>query len=244
MEEYDQIEKYIKAELSEAEKIAFEKRLAFDSSLAEKLAAYRKDEILIKAAAREKLRKNAQDAYDNNERTKHNRPIIYQRLSVAASILILIIGGFWYFNRSIPISSEELFTQYFEMPSAPSVRNGNLDSLQLWAVSLSNYRSGNYENAIESLRELMTDSSFIQIESAKLLLGASHLSIGDNERAIEVFRSINPNSSLKQDADWYSSLALLKSGKIEEAKKLFTDLTNQAKFFKKKEAQEILDSLE
>ena len=240
MNQYDNIEKYALGELSPEEKNVFEKQLSTDKKLVEELAAYRKNELAIKAAARKQLRKTAGTAYAKIN--QNNRVVIMRRLAVAAGFLIMVAAGVWWMNQNND-SSEELYAQYFEMPAPPSVRNGNATLNPKWELSINIYGEGRYEFAIPIFQELLVDENFNQKETVKLLLGTSLLYEGEFDEAIKIFNQINEKSTFRQDAEWYTALVYLKSGNRNEAKNLFENISNQKRHYKKLEAKEFLKSL-
>ncbi len=243
MENYDKLEQYILGELSADERIFFEKELSTNKSLAEELATHRKNEIVIKAAARHQLRKAVGSAYEGTAMRQHRRITMMRRLAVAAGFALFVTAGFWWLNNGPGKNSpDQLFAQYFEMPTAPAVRNGDLVIPQNWRQALDFYVKQDFQSAIPILQEFSNDENFEQKEIAKLLLGASLLSSGNAQAAIPVFEKISRSSSFYADAEWYRALALFKSGKRMEAKAAFEAIAGEKRHFKNKEAILFLES--
>lgn len=237
MEHQEKIEKYIQGKLTTDQLLAFEKELAADSQLASLLADHRKSEIAIKAAARQQLREASQTAYDNLSKLQHQRVLMMRRLAIAASFTLLLAAGFWWLNSGAGKNTpEELFAQYFEMPAAPSVRNGNEQTNTKWQRAVDFYAKQEFQSAIPLFQELLLDGSFDQKESVKLLLAASLISENQPTEALEIIDEINTDSSFKEDAEWYRALAFMKDNKIEEAKKALENIANKKHHFKKSEA--------
>lgn len=239
----ENIEKYVRGELSPEEKNAFEKKLATDEKSVEELAVHRKNMLAIKAAVRQKLRGEVGAAYSAiNQKT--GRRILFRRvMAVAAGIVMLIAAGIiWMNGSSGKIAPGALYAKHFEMPAAPSVRNGMQQVNPKWQNAVDFFAGGKYKSAIPLLQELLTDESFGQRETAKLLLGTCLLSEGDTNGAIEILDQITPESTYQQDAEWYHALALLKGGNLGEAKQAFEKIAAQERHFKKKESKDILEA--
>jgi hypothetical protein len=243
MEHHDKIEQYVQGQLSPTERLAFERELASNRQLSEALAAYRKSELVIKAAARQQLRSKAAEAFANQARPA-GRTVLLQRLAVAASVALLLAAGLWWMKADGgQPSSEQLFAQYYELPPPPTVRSGLLLSGSPWEDAIEAYSKQDYQTAIPRFRELISDPDFQLKETARLLLGLSLLSSGAAEESVAVFGEISTSSSLRQDAEWYGALALLKIGKAAQAKVAFEQIATKERHFKKKEAAAILEQL-
>ncbi len=243
MNHYDKIEQYFQGQLSPTERLAFEQELANDRQLSEALASYRTSELAIKAAARQQLRSKAAEAFANQTRPA-GRTVLFQRLAVAAGVALLLAAGFWWINADGgQPSSEQLFAQYYELPPPPTVRSGLLLSGSPWEDAIEAYSKQDYQTAIPRFRELISVPDFQLKETARLLLGLSLLSSGAAEESVSVFGEISTTSSLRQDAEWYGALALLKVGKAAQAKAAFEQIATQERHFKKNEAAAILEQL-
>lgn len=237
MEHYDKVEKYARGKLSSEEKAVFEKRLETDEKLMEELTAYRKNELVIKAAARQKIRQEVSTAYV--EKNKNYRIFTMHRMAIAASFLILLAAGLWWSNQNNK-TPDKLYSEYFEIPAPPSVRNGNTAVNPKWKTAIDAYAENHFSTAIPIFEELLLDEDFNQKGTIKLLLGASFLKEEKYEEALYILNQINPSSTFIQDAEWYRALALLKMGNKKDAKKAFEHIVKQKRHFKKEEAEAVL----
>lgn len=235
MENIEKIERYLKGELSSSEKMEFEKRLASDKTLAEELAAFRQDELIIKSAVKRQLKVTAENALRNRKEKSVNRIIMMRKIAVAAGFALIVAIGIWWLNgTSGQDSTEQLVVQYFEMPIPPSVRDGNANVDEKWRQGVTYFKENKFENAIPVFKELILDENFDQRENAKLLLGSSLLATGKFDEAIIVFSEISDASSFKQDAEWYTAIALFKAGNISASKLAFEKIAAQKKHYKKR----------
>lgn len=242
MKDEQNVEKYVRGELSAEEKKAFENKLKNDPALAQELASFRKDELIIKSAARKKIRDDAQIAFEKSNKKSGKRVVMLRRIAVAAGFLLIIVGGLWWMNSPTNVSSpDQLYAQHFTLPPSPALRSGgDAATDQKWEQAISFYSENNLTAAIPVFRELLTDEFFTKKETAKLLLATSLMAKENYGKALEVLKGINPESSYKEDAEWYQALALFKLGKTDEAKNAFYEIASKSKHYKKEEAGEFL----
>lgn len=234
-EEY--IERYLRNELSEAEREAFEQKLAKDRNLRTELRLQQDITAGIDLFGAEGLKRQLQQSEEpttvtkslpvnpvepSSKPTKAVRPL-YFFLATAASFA-LVLTAFWLLNPAA--SSQELYTAYFEpYPNVinPIERSGG-DPADVAPADVAPtkagqamyyYEQGNYEQAI---------SLFAQVpaieEAYQFYWGVSYLGA---EQAREAEITLEPllfsaSGVFYEPALWYTSLAQIQSEQIEVAK--------------------------
>ena len=192
---------YLDSALSERERQDFEDQLKKDSELHELYKAYQQSVDLIKE---EGLRQELEQIVTQNEGRSHSvklRPTL--PYAVAASIAgLLLLGYLFWPGRDNPT---ELFTAYYEpYPNIYQTRTAETSNL---ASALVAYNSGNYEQALLSLNDLIE-----QNDGVHFYRSMCYLSLNQPEEALLSFNNLSKTTIFNEQVQWYSALAyLLKS---------------------------------
>lgn len=255
------IQQYLAGELSQEGKIAFEARLQTDETLASEVALYRSITASMQEPDIEDLEEKLQVILKSQpeKRSSSKYRTLITRLSIAASILIILTVG-WYFTKQggDVLSNRDLLAEYVDVPAGlieeDQVRSTGSgveptnEITKSWEKIDAYYQQENYTEALQEftfLREL--DPTF-QLHSRSRYFynqGILQMKLGVFSAAEQSFVEVSSNQLITQ-AKWNRALALLQlEGKQVEAVALFKSIQSDPLFNeeKQKQATEILNQL-
>ncbi|MEM7373833.1 MAG: hypothetical protein AAF587_34740 [Bacteroidota bacterium] len=240
----DQVQKYLANELSEEERLAFEKRFSEEPEFAKEARALLQVEQLILADSMQ-MRKEAFLREFPQER-KQEGPIRFLswQMSIAASIVILFIGaGVWvWLKQSSAMTSEQLFAAHYEPLRVYTERSGSPDdSLLKGAHRL--FHEGKYQASLLEYQKVLLRKNAIDSTQALLFSGFSHMELGQGQQALEYFQMIQSAGAIAH-ADWYSALAHLQMGNEAEARDALTQILGYQDHYYHTQAKELLQKLQ
>lgn len=191
-----------------------------------------------KQAYKEQLLKE----WDSWEMTQKSRRIpLWQRISIAASIALLIGLGIYFFKPSSQATPEELFAMHYEHPEASSIRElSNSDSILILANH--SYIQGDFNKAVQ-LYEALLQSPTQASDEVHFYLGISYLRENRADAAIEQFSHL-ASARFQASGQWYHILALLQQGRVEQVKQACQVLLQTGKHPYQKQVKELLEDLE
>ena len=238
------LERYFDAELNEEEKNYFASRVEHDKDFN---ALVHREKIIIGAIRNQGLLDNLAYLKSIEEKIEGNHSIPFSsnfktwHYYSAAAVIVLLIGVKFLF----PIqqqSSEELFTSYFKAyPNMfePILRGTDVATQRTEAFQA--YEQGNYEKASLLFTELLKEDKEPGI---LLLLSNSNLMRGQVAEAQKnLVTLIEESDELDIQAKWYLSLAYLKSGDKEKARKILRELGGTEISYASK-AKELLEKVD
>ena len=228
-EEFERIEIYLNNQLTPNEKLAFEKAIQEDPSLAKKVDEVKQLLLGIEAAAL----KNDLDSFheeihpvrklhtkplqvDKSSKNSKNMVLVY---SIAAAIVV-ILGIFWFMKDSN--TPDKLFAKHFTPdPGLPTVMSTT--SEYSFYEGMVDYKRKEYDVAIEKWKKLIPEKQ--NNDTLDYFLGVAYLAEGDAKTSLEYLEPAQKfsNGIFKEDAYYYVALAKLKTGELEEAKKLLKE---------------------
>lgn len=216
-EEFETIEQYLLGAISNEEKQAFKKRIESDSLLALKV----KEVKLLLAGIETTSLKERLDIYHtgikkNSPQKAGGKIILFNRkLLVAASVLVLAAVSVWLFvmkgNRY-----EKMYADYYKPDPGLMTAMGISGNYQ-FEKAMVDYKTGNYKKAIDEWSKLKTDMP--HNDTLNYFLGAAQQADGNSATALTLLKQI-ANDTAKpfyKDACWYTGLALVKEGAVNEA---------------------------
>lgn len=166
---------------------------------------------------------------------------------IAATILVLIgLGGYFFLWNQSP-SSEELYSEYFSPHRnivLPIVRE-QVDASKK-SKAFASYEQGAYQKAIEEFNQLTVLDSIHPI-TVSFYKANAYLQLDNTEKARDLFLHIQQsrNTKWKEESLWYLALTYLKMGNPQKAKQYLLELKDKSqKGFKKQETLDLLDILE
>ena len=225
------INDFLSGKLSDAEHEAFQKELETNETLVKEVG----NEV-INEYGRIKL-KNKLKVFDKE--IKNNRLKKANLLMVA--VLFLAIGIPLLMNiLNESHAPQKLFASHFVPYKTVLSIRGNESNDELLSKGIMAYSNNNYEEAILNLNAIKEKTYVVSF-----YLGVSYLGIKP-PKGKEAIKSLNnvlvTNNDFKQQAIWYKALALLVSGKTDEAKVLFKEIVAE-EWFNHKKANEILEGM-
>jgi len=249
---YEQIEKYIKGELSSTEAQSFEQELSGNSALKEEVALYKdvqntlskqfKFEAedaevettiaqLSKKYAAQNFKNNVSKPQENKEEEVENSKVSITRrllplttLAAAAALLLFFFNPFT--NK---ISPSQIVTQNFERYE-PDAYLATIDVKTAWQEAIKNYRAENYEVAITKFNSFLKDNP--NNKEALLAKGCALLKLNKTDLAIQTFQQINNSKT----ANWYLALSYLKNDEVTKAQPILEGLLDNKKYGAKAKA--------
>ncbi len=221
---FKQIDAYLNNELKEDELNAFEELLKTDNKLKLEVEKYKLVQSALKDTSSIDFRKKLQDIDSEiNTKVSSKKPVFkLSRVNwKVAAVLVAFIGLMsLLFLQNRESKHEKLFASYYVTYPMEDITRGEISShTSLNKLALS-YNNGNYERVIELLE---SNEDIETNDKLKLYLGNSYLNINKEDKAIEVFQTINTDSKFYSDGQWFLALTYLKKGKKD---KVFPILEN------------------
>ena len=242
------VEKYFDNELTETEAVEFQKRIHSDDSFKQLVD---QEKILLQGIRLDGLSKDLHylKSVENNLSGRslpgQSRTMWY---AMAAAITVLAIAtvGILMFGRQE--SAEELFAKYYDKPYLnifEVTKRGNEDTVPPEAYRA--YDAGDYARAAELFNEMLKNKD--QLDPKKtmgilMLLGNANLMLGRVEEAKQNFLTlIKDFDDLDIPAKWFLSLCYLRTGDVENARKVLKELGETEVTYADK-AKELLEKVD
>lgn len=218
----DLIERYFDQQLTEDEKAKLTERLTTDPELK---ILFDQEKLLINTIRYQAASQDLQ-FLKSLERTLEN-PVVTQDTTrwyyAAAAIGALAIAAFVLIPWSKP-SPQDLYAEYFvPYPNVfePARRSRGTGTDER-TLAFQAYDLGNYEEASRRFSRLPDTE---KDPGMLLLLGNAQLMIGKSEEAKATFQQlISEYDELDIQGKWFLSLCYLRTGEMEEAKRLLDEL--------------------
>ena len=228
---YITFENYLKNELTETERIAFETKLQSDADFKQEFEIYKALDTSLSSkfkneASEQELRKtltNLGNQFIKEEKlTKKKSKVIslfnYKKLLVAASIALLI--GFFIFKNGNPVYSD--FSNHSNLELV--VRG---DSNETILKAQDAFNNKNYKTAFAQLTVL--EAEFPNDIEIQLYKGICLLELNKFSQAETIFDTISSgNSAFSTKATWYKALSLLKQEQFEACKEVLKTIPESA----------------
>jgi predicted Zn-dependent protease len=218
-EQQELFERYLMGEMPVAEQLSLNSRLVDDDDLRKSLEEFR---ALFETVEEDGLRSKLEDIHQSIELEKDttvrklNTSKFQFNYRIAASIaILLVIGGFWFFNRQNP--NEKLFNDYYSPdPGLPTVMGSN-DNYDFYEAMV-DYKQGKYDVAIEKWKKLL--SSKPENDTLNYFLGSAYLAIGNEKQSIHHLRLTSKvkSSIFANEVYLFLGMAYLKNSELELAK--------------------------
>jgi tetratricopeptide (TPR) repeat protein len=246
---FEEIQEYLQGNLPPNKRLEIEDFLLECSLCAEAVEGYRNSGSLKdEKRSLDKLQaKVAKMADEQPAHTPAFARVILPWLPYAAAILILGILSTSVFLYRKATFNERLFADYRSdvAEELTITRRGTNNSLENAPDKefQSFIDAGNFEAAATSLEKLITenDENFFYHYS----LGLVSLELNDLDEAKSQFATARINDpGLYEDATWQLALAELKSGNMDEARILLTELMQQGSNFYREKCQKLLDAID
>ncbi|MGB5555524.1 MAG: tetratricopeptide repeat protein [Flavobacteriaceae bacterium] len=218
-EQQELFERFLMHEMPVAEQLSFKTRLAEDENLQKSFNEFK---VLFDTVEEAGLREKLESLHNAIEQEKKT-PVIGLNASkfrfiyrIAASVVILLaIGGFWYFNRQS--AGEKLFYNYYSPdPGLPTVM-GNSDNYDFYEAMV-DYKHGDYDKAIEKWNKLLAAKP--HNDTLNYFLASAQIAKGNENSALNGFTKViaSRKSVFQNEAYFYLGLSYLKKGELPKAK--------------------------
>lgn len=228
------IEKFLRGELLDSEKLIFDSRKKDEGFLAlleTSVIAY-KGRLSLK----ETLQKVGEEVA--SEKPKSTRKSIFWTSGIAASILLLVSI---YFFGTQKLNNEALFSTYFEAyPNAYTIK-GSTNNNTLSQKAFGFYDTTQYKLASTTFDKIATER--VLNSSEHFYFGISLLYIDEIENAKVQFKKVASEHPLYNEAQWYTSLSLIKQDSLDKAKNILTNQKLQFSASRRNNVKSLLDEL-
>lgn len=241
--EYDEvIIRYLEGDLSKSDENAFEAELRTNEELRTAFNFHlRLDKVI---SSRESDRKYEEYLESFRKKYRPAKKITFRKrylIAAAALIIIMLTLAFLLFSMNADhLSGEELYASHY---SAYNLEDNYRSAVDLpIEKGLALYNKGNYSEALSYFESKLAAQQ--ATAKAGFIAGISALELNMPEKAIDHFKQVLQTENLEfyQHAQWYLSLAYLKSNKIAEAEVLLQALSNIPGFYQDK-AKNLLEEL-
>lgn len=234
-EKYEKIEQYLANTLPEEERQAFEAEMVTNPSLQAELELHMEIAEAIQEEEVIDFENTLKTVIKEEKQKQSPRKIFSLRpiLSIAASVLIVLVGGYFVFNlvNSVP-TAEELLQAYLSQSNTGLPNNleeqsflrsndGNpvnvIDTLT--SAFFETYRERNYLLANDILDQIALDSTtLLNANILNYFKGVTHFQLDELSEAVNAFEEVN-GGNYTEKARWFKALALLKlQGNTTEVK--------------------------
>lgn len=191
MNELDRIDDYFSGRLSAEERTRFELALQTDAALTEAVAFY----MIARRAAQDEAHARRKAAFEAlRKETGPVRPLpLWTIATVAASILVILsLGGYWFFRQQSPSAVEQadryIQEQYGELPSR---MDGQQNRLQ---TGISRYNEGKFSEAGTHFDAILQKDP--NNSQALQFAGLAALRVGTYDQAIDRFHRLGQQTQL------------------------------------------------
>ncbi len=245
------LDRYLRDEMNEQERRAFEEQLGTDDTLTEELDLQRDTVEGIRLDGSQALKRRLQAveaelatpapaAVDDK---KTNRRFLMTWVAVAASLLTVVLLGYLFFIP--PTSSpEELYVAYYQpFPNLinPAQRSVEVEEATVLGRAVRAYDEQQYAEALT----LFEEGNALSDPSYTFYYGASYLALDQPEQAIPLLeRLVQQKTGLFYEPGlWYLALAHLKANDPEAARPYLQTLAEQEGDYAR-EARELLEEID
>ena len=220
MEKEELISLYFEGKLSEAQEITFQQLMETDADFAEEVRYQENVKKAITLNERKQLKATLQ-SFETEKKTTGS----FTKWLAAASIALVMISTYWYFNQTPDHNS--LYAAYYQAyPNviAPTVRSETKNDLQSQAFYA--YDNGDYKKSAALFSEIHASQ---KEEYAVFYAALSLMEDNKHEEAIKLFDSFKSNKESRFSiyAEWYEALCYLKLNNKPAAIKLLKQIANE-----------------
>jgi tetratricopeptide (TPR) repeat protein len=239
------IEQYLANEMAPAEREAFKNELRSNPGLVQELKLAQSIDSAISREDVIDLRQKLIAAINAGQATKAGVPVvhIYSRKwwYAAASLLALCaVVATLYLQTSRSVSSESLFTQYYNSENIVDLTRGDENIVE----AVIKFQQKEYSTASQLFKHILDkDKSNIAVW---FYYGIANIETKNYNNSINAFNTIiKQNDNLYiEHAEWYLGLCYLKNNQKDKAIDQFVIVASNPDNFHRQEAKNILDKLQ
>ena len=238
------IDEFIMGLLNKKDDRAFRQRMEMDLDLAEQVKLRREIISGVEAFGRKTFKQELKDIHTeviDQKASPAKRRSLLPYIAAAASVLVLVIALYWMMNDNGKISPEEIYIAAFKAPdiSIAQRAEGNEQLLTLEQL----YKNKDYQAALP-----LFEAELKNTPTSNLLLGAGIAALESDqvEKALSYFKQITEKGdfNFENEVSWYSGLAYLKLGDVDEAKNALRPLVVVERADHHEEAIAVMKALE
>jgi tetratricopeptide (TPR) repeat protein len=256
----EKIDAYLEGQLSEEDKIAFEKMLSEDSELVAEVEEQKvinlgiamhdlqevKNELVEINEMVGQIKKKVKIDYDETETNPEKSAQIIslnshrKKYFAAAAILVLLIIPIYFLFLQTP-KTDRLFSQNFEpYPNVITHRGDDVQTDIYKAMGL--YDRGQYEDGLQLFEKIRASSN--ADPRITLYTGICYLAESETDKAILLFQKvIKEGLVFNSEANWYLALSFVKNKQLQEAIPILENLVANPGGGYSKSAKKILHSI-
>jgi tetratricopeptide (TPR) repeat protein len=230
------IERYIANEMSDSEKLWFEKELDGNSELREEVNLRKRTDEILKNQDVISLR-NKLSSIENQRKLKDkslSNPyrIRYIRYAAVISVFV-IIGSITLLFTGRSLNSETIMERYYKVYEPPtSQRSVSSGSNSEFNLALEFYNTHDYEKAAALFSKVLENRP--NDMELVLLEGVSSFEIKKYPEAKQSFGKVidDKNNLYIDQAEWYLALCYVNTNETEKAKSLFKLIVKEGGIYK------------
>lgn len=213
------IERFLANVLTEEEKKVFATRQG-DPVFTELLTFHQDLHVVATQAGKLTLKERLRQVEKKREQPKGLRLGFRRKLAIAATLLLLIAAGtFWYAQANY--SNQALLAANYSAPNFSAPRSTQQDVL--YAEAARAFYTGEYEEVISSLKKNDQNTP-----ASSLLLAHAYLKTNQADLAIAK-RPVTGADELKEEWQWVELLASLANGDASRLQQQLAELTSNPK---------------
>ncbi len=227
----DQIDRYIDGMLDEDEKLSLENEMSLDPAFEEEV---RKQILMIRgikrygrAALAEKIAGWEEEIQkeDGHRILPAKRIQVWYYAAAVVAFLIVISASLYFINWSG--TNDSLYARYYSPYEFSGIQTrGTESSIKTYNDIMSNYESGNYEQALNLIHTLSPEANTPEL---LFLSGNAYQASGRIKEAMDIYLQLADKESVfKSGAQWYLSLCFLALDQKYEAAEVLKDLSGTA----------------
>ena len=230
------IEAYLENRLDTYESLKVEKRIQEDKDFAKKVKDYQKILDSIEAIGEEDFKAQLEDWEEDNP---YVQPKTQWWPMAAVLIALAVVIGYWLVPGPTTTSQQDLFAENFE-PYDDIISARNLNDSEVLNVAFRYYNQGQFDSAAVNFsryQDLNLNPSIAFYQ------GISLLAEDNTKESLVIFEGLTNDQGflLREAAQWYWGLALLRDGQMDQCKQVMENIASSEGHDYQQSAQAILE---
>lgn len=244
LQKYDEkVDDFLKGKLTESELEEFDLLMKEIPSIAEEVELRQQTQQAFAQIRHAQLKEQLQQLNPEKGKDIQMKSSVRWVWMAAASLLLLITLGIYFYVNNLNIHPQNLYAEYFEpYPNYVDPIERDISDLNEEKRAFLLYEQGNFEKAYQSFESLKTNPSVNSEIYFYQGLAAMESKYKDNvEDLIKTYMSM-PNIRFEKQATWYLALHYLQVNEKSKSVLLLESLVAE-KAYKAREANELLKVL-